>query len=196
MAKIRICCVVGCGNPLVSKGYCGRHYQQIRKRGHVHNGKAANGDLQAFVENVALQFDSDECLPWPYGKNGAGYGSMTFNRKFGDAHVFVCRLAHGEPPSPVHEVAHNCGRRECCNPRHLRWATRRENHADKIKHKTTNSSVRNGNCKLSDEQVGEIRALKGVLTYAEIANRFGINKDYVGHLIRRQSRKCLESTAV
>ena len=46
----------------------------------------------------------------------------------------VCEEAHGPPPSPKHEAAHNtpngCVGGLCVNGNHLRWATKSENQLD------------------------------------------------------------------
>jgi hypothetical protein len=49
------------------------------------------------------------------------------------AHRAMCRLIHGNPPTPKHQAAHSCGngRRGCVHPGHLRWATDAENRAER-----------------------------------------------------------------
>jgi hypothetical protein len=50
----------------------------------------------------------------------------------------MCKLAHGPAPTPKHHAAHSCGKghEACINPKHLRWATPRENAADAKLHGT------------------------------------------------------------
>lgn len=72
-------------------------------------------------------------------------------------HRLVCLAFHGLPPSPQHEVAHNDGVRLNCVPSNLRWATRKENHADKHRHGTRQVGERIGNAVLTATQVAEIR---------------------------------------
>lgn len=42
----------------------------------------------------------------------------------------------GEPPSPIHQAAHNDGDKNNCRLDNLRWATPKENSDDKVKHGT------------------------------------------------------------
>lgn len=43
------------------------------------------------------------------------------------AHRLMCWLMHGAPPSPKHEVAHECHHTWCLALAHIRWKTHKEN---------------------------------------------------------------------
>jgi hypothetical protein len=115
--------------------------------------RARRNEAETWLHNVALKHFADECLLWPFGKFGVGYGAY---RK-GTAHVAVCRAAHGEPPVMGMEVAHACGNRLCVAPVHLRWATRAENQADRLKHGTDWRGEKHAQAKLTEQQVHAIR---------------------------------------
>jgi hypothetical protein len=82
------------------------------------------------------------------------------------AHRLVAEAFLGPPPSALHEVAHNNGSRVWNHVSNLRWATRQENQDDTIVHGTTQAGCQNGNSKLSDQDVRDIRKI-----YSEIKNR-------------------------
>jgi hypothetical protein len=72
-----------------------------------------------FINDVVLSCENLECLIWPFSRrDGRGY----INEE--PVSRFVCKLAHGSPPTEKHDAAHNCGNERCVNPHHLRWATR------------------------------------------------------------------------
>src|SRR5580693_7299182 len=82
-----------------------------------------------WVRDVALAWDSDECLPFPFPRNPTGYARMWHDGANIYAHQFVCTLTHGPRPSPRHDAAHSCGNGHegCVNRRHLSWKTKSEN---------------------------------------------------------------------
>ena len=106
----------------------------------------------------ALTYTGNDCLIWPFAKTKHyGYPVIGWEGKNQRVPRLVCTLVHGSCPEG-HETAHNCGNRVCINPKHLRWATHRENCADKIKHGTSLTGERNGNSILTQKQVELIRA--------------------------------------
>lgn len=78
---------------------------------------------------------SDECVPWPFAvEPSSGYGAIKYNGKKYTAHRMALIIASGGHDSPGMDAAHKpvvCHNRGCCNPLHIRWATRSENSLDK-----------------------------------------------------------------
>jgi hypothetical protein len=72
-------------------------------------------------------------------------------------HRLVCCGFNGEPPSPDHQVAHNDGVKTNNHADNLRWATSKENHADRVVHGSHTRGERCGTHKLTAEQVAEVR---------------------------------------
>lgn len=74
-------------------------------------------------------------------------------------HRLVCRAFHGDAPSLMHEVAHNNGNPANNAAGNVRWATHKENCADKKLHGTENPprGEKQGRSKLRADQVKEIR---------------------------------------
>ncbi len=133
MAKRRICSIDGCGKASVSLGWCQKHYVRFKRHGDPHKTLTApEGAGIAFLESL-IGIGRDDCVVWPYSRNPQGYGQTYYSSEVMGAHRVMCILAHGEPPSPKHQAAHSCGngRNGCVNPAHLRWATPKENIADK-----------------------------------------------------------------
>jgi hypothetical protein len=65
----------------------------------------------------------------------------------------MCILAHGAPPFEGAEAAHSCGTTGCVNPNHIRWATTKENIADKNIHGTMSRGEGHYKAKLTGQQV-------------------------------------------
>lgn len=141
------------------------------------SGSSVMGKAKEFFDK-ALQHQSDACLLWPYFIAENGYGKIKFRGRMVYAHRHVCGLAHGDPVSPKMDAAHECGNRACVNPRHLRWATRAENIADKRWQGTQTRGACHGPAKLAEDQVLSI--MQDPRSHQEIANEFGVSRANIG----------------
>lgn len=185
---IRLCSITGCERKHARNGYCNMHDRRNKKYGDPHHKtKTWNGELKQWLQDVALNYTSDECLPWPFCRISGGYGRFKENGKAFSANRWVCEQEHGPPPTDEHEAAHSCGSAWCMNRKHLRWATPKENCADKIGHGTATRGERSPSSKLTELQVLQIRMLKGTMTQTKIAMKFGIANQTVSQIMLRQS---------
>ena len=94
--------------------------------------------------------------------DGFGYCRVNLRDDSGNAGVFfvhrlVCEAFHGPSPSPAHQVAHANGATADNRPENLRWATARENAADRKIHGKTAIGEKHGNSKLTEDQVSDMR---------------------------------------
>lgn len=179
------CLAPDCPLAAEKRGYCERHYRRWKKHGDPLAGKAAaHAGAEWIAAHVGHQ--GDECLPWPFGRQSDGRGNARIHGERMLAHRAMCERAHGPAPSPDHEAAHSCGNGHlaCCNPNHLRWATHRENHADRWAHGTMHVGEANHNARLSRDQVIAIRA--SAEPPAGLAQRFGVSVKTVSKIRLRQ----------
>lgn len=133
MAAPNLCSVDGCDNPSRARGVCNKHYYLLRVNGDpLVNRKK---ESKRFLEHAA-KVNTDECLLWPFTRNAQGYAVLKINGRFVRASRAVCIATHGEPPGPRYYAAHSCGNGHlgCVNPRHLHWATPKQNVEDAFLH--------------------------------------------------------------
>lgn len=177
MATNRICSIPNCFNRYAARGYCFKHYMRLRNHGDPLGGGTEKGEARKFYDDVVRNYDGNDCLIWPYARNPQGYAPITIDGKTREISRLLCEEANGPPPTPKHEAAHSCGngRLGCVTKKHLSWKTRTENQADRLVHGTHSRGERHGSAKITEEQVHEIRSLKGHMTQQKIADRFGIS---------------------
>lgn len=182
------CSADGCKKPDIMGGLCSAHYQRMRRHGNPTAGQRQRGYCyQWLVEHI--NFQSEECLTWPFARLWNGHGHLRRGGKDARAHRLMCIMVHGDPPSAKHEVAHSCGKAHegCVNPKHLRWATAKENQADRIQHGTTNRGERSGSAKLTVKDVLRIRSLAFHLPQKAIAEQYGVSGGAVHDIIARKN---------
>lgn len=181
-----ICAQPECDRKMVARGWCTLHYDRWRQHGDPQGGgrrKTPIGEARAWFESHVV-LETDECIIWPYGKLPAGYGVLDK----GYVHVMACELAHGPRPRG-YEAAHGpCHNTSCMNPRHVRWATPSENHgADKRRDGTINTGERNGGAKLTEAQVGAIRAaVAGGQSQLAVSRQYGISNQHISRIVTRK----------
>ena len=175
------CTVDGCSEKAYGRSLCRRHYARVRRRGTTDISGAKPGSVWAFIERAASH-EGDACLTWPFSINKYGRGYLTRCCKTLLAHRVICEMAHGAPPFPKAHAAHFCGKGHegCVNPRHMRWATAKENAADKIAHGTAPRGVNNGHAKLTTAQARQVKArIRAGETDASIAAGLPVGADAV-----------------
>lgn len=124
-----------------------------------------------------VNHQGDECLIWPfYRLMPGGYGTFGHLGELYYAHRYMCEQAHGPAPEGQH-AAHSCGKGSegCVNPRHLSWKTVSENLKDRRRHGTQAGSKGHVS-HLTDQQIAEIRSLKGKMSQYAIAEKFGVSR--------------------
>lgn len=151
-------------------------------------GKSFHSTPRHFYRNVVLTYNGEECLIWPFGRGKTGYPMLWDDGQMQYVHLLLCKEVNGPPPTPDHDAAHSCGKGKqgCVTKRHLDWKTRIENEADKLEHGTHNRGARHGLSILTDDDVRQIRTLRGYLPQAEIGQMFGVSRVAVCQIHTRQ----------
>jgi hypothetical protein len=174
------CAVPDCDRPYYLKGYCSVHYNRNIRHGSPTGGRPhVNGGLIQWVRDH-VSHEGDDCLHWPFARHasdGRPLATLTVDGvKYHNPCALMLTLRAGPRPTVRHQAAHNCGKGHegCVNPNHLRWATPKENIADKKIHGTQNHGANVGTAKLTEDQVRQIlKAPRG--TTARLARKFGVH---------------------
>lgn len=117
-----------------------------------------------------------------------GYRKVTLKRVGKEARVLIHQAVAaawiGPRPAGL-EVCHNDGDKTNNRRENLRYDTRSANHADSVRHGTAKRKR-----KLTDDEVNEIRLLRGAATCKMIADMFGTSPAHVCN-IQRGNRRTL-----
>lgn len=187
---IRACSVDGCDGIHKSKGFCNKHYQLFRKHGIPRGPRASRGESLSWLRGH-IDCPSDECLIWPFCRNGE-YGRVFFEGRDQNAHRVALILFTGIDPKDL-EAAHGpCHNPQCVNPNHLSWKTSSENHMDKVRDGTHHRGERNPSNKITEEEILLIRKRCEAGEFQHtIAKDYGINSRHVSRIKLRRTWKWL-----
>lgn len=154
------------------RGLCRSHYDKYWYAGKTppkpkQSGRTTPSKYTRFLNDLLERNPGYDCVNWPFTVR-RGYGVYRGQ----GVHRIVCERAHGSPPDG-YVAAHYCGNPSCVNPRHLRWATPKENSADTVMHAALGNGPR-GNGRLTAQNVWEIQASSETTTV--LGKRFGVTR--------------------
>lgn len=154
-------------------------------------------DIERFWSKVEI---GDGCWEWKAAVwKSNGYGCFTIKSMAYRAHRISYQISYGNTGGFM--VLHRCDNRSCVRPDHLFLGTHKENMRDMAikkraasgsRHgtKTRPESIRrgemNGNKKLNKDQIFQIRALAGTVSFKKIALMFNVSGTLVSKIVTRK----------
>lgn len=186
---VRSCSHCGCpipkGKNYLTKKFCRRACYNASKP-YTPEQRAS-----AFWAKVDKTAGADACWPWVGAITTHGYGCVqTGNGRVLGSHKIAYVLSNGPVPDGQ-QVCHICDNRLCCNPKHFFLGTKLDNARDAVAKDRHARGERNSHAKLTEDQVQEIRALRGSVTQRELAARYGVDQSTIGSLMTGRSWKHL-----
>lgn len=155
-----------------------------------------------FFEKVSIDKDT-ECWNWVGGvRTVSGYGAFRFNGRQNSAHRVSWILHNGTIPDGLF-VLHKCDNPACVNPSHLFLGTAQDNsndmknkgrsprgerHGSHLHPERIARGEENGNSKLTEKEVLEIRRLfaSGKYRKIELSRKFGVDHKLIERIINRE----------
>lgn len=130
-----------------------------------------------WLKTVALSWNSDKCLIWPFQCDRDGYGRLRppkadYGRTKVGAHRMIFKLKYGRWPVP--NALHSCDNPRCCNLRHLSEGTTLENQRQMVMRGRSLRGTKQHSAKLTEVDIRKIRSLY-------IPNQYGGTKAIADH---------------
>jgi len=128
--------------------------------------------------------ESTGCLVWGGAVSPRGYGIFCpYGTTAWLAHRVAWLLAHGSIPDDAC-VCHRCDNRRCVEHTHLFCGNPRLNSADMVAKGRSARGSKNGNARLADDDVREIRDRHaGGQSTAALARAFGVSANTIGRIV-------------
>lgn len=167
---------------LGSAPVCGEH--QSSKPGVTGSTPVGRTDLHnRFWSHVDR---SGECWLWTARRSRQGYGHFQVDGCPRQAHRVAFWLTYGHAPDGL-VVRHTCDERACVRPDHLVLGTQADNCRDAVERRRHSFGERNGQSKLTDVDVCEIR-FRSVCgeRQADIARAFGVSGTTIRNVVKRR----------
>ena len=122
----------------------------------------------------------DDCWPWT-GYTEDGYGRYFFGGRMVGAHELAVTFTTGERRADSLDTCHSCNNPICCNPRHLRFDTRRSNVEDMdAAGRRVNTTPR-----LTAEKVETIRIRRAHgAKQQDLADDYGVTNGLISQIVR------------
>lgn len=146
-----------------------------------------NDITEGYIQRFKYRFfekveKTDACWRWIGAKWGSkDYGVFTVHERCYFAHRISWIIANGEIPEGLH-VLHHCDNRQCVNPKHLFLGNNADNVRDKVSKNRHVFGTYHPRCKLTEDQVKEIRSAKlcrtgpNKLTAQMLAEKYGMSR--------------------
>ena len=141
-----------------------------------------------FDPRVDRSAGPDACWLWTGAKTKGGYGHIIrHGREF-----LVHRLAlyfDGVSLERTQNALHSCDNPPCCNPKHLRAGSAKDNAQDRVARKRRTYAVGEANpsAKLDADSVRRIRREIAVgFTQVDVAAHYGVSPSLVRAIVKRQ----------
>lgn len=127
MTNATTCSINGCGRKIVAKrlDLCGTHNLR-RKRG-LPMDVPIRAQTRTAEESFHVHTEwQGECLVWTGAIHENGYGIIWDRKRVVRAHRWAYEQGHGAIRNGK-DIDHICGNRLCCNVKHLRVTSRKQN---------------------------------------------------------------------
>ena len=187
------CSIEGCGEEVIARGLCCRHYHRLRRYGNPLKifRRPPGMTLEEAVEyELGRAVRDGDCLITQGSRYPSGYGRLIMGRRHHALSRLVLERKLGRRLRRDEVTRHLCHNPPCIEPRHFVPVSRADIAKDTI-NADRQSCVRgeaHPNAKLVDQLVREIRAryAAGGISQRELADEMGISRGALQRVVDRE----------
>lgn len=162
--------------------------------------------LASFWSKVDRSGGPNACWPWLASVSKGGYGHFTehFKGKQFSTHKLAWMLKHGPVPKGKVVRHFKCDYKICCNDRHMKIGTHKQNSEDMVRKGRQATGDRSGSrlhpesrprgeqhhaTTLTERGVRLIRAVyrRGIMDGVALALKHGVHKDTIKNIVNRKT---------
>lgn len=194
------CLEEGCGLKAGNRGRCNVHASRAKREAEIADSPTTRIHAWATVEErlrrvgwteVIRKPELGACWEWSGLLDKKGYGRVAVGKqKMKAAHRASFEVWNGELDPSLY-VCHSCDNPICINPAHLFLGDQYVNMGDAKAKKRSANGMRQGQAKLTDAQVAEIRAkyATGQHSQASLGREYGVTSSNIWAIVNRRNWK-------
>ena len=183
------CQFEGCNGWAWARGYCGAHYQLLKREGKLPVVRIIGDPVARFHASYEVNPTSG-CWEWTGWIHPKGYGILVIGGKSKKirAHRFSWELHFGPIPEGL-DALHKCDNRKCCSPEHLFLGDTADNMRDCVSKGRHNSQIGTNGRKITPPKAMMIRILyaRGQHSMQKLANIYGVDLVTVSGIVNGRS---------
>lgn len=195
--KTRLCSVETCNRKHAANGFCAKHGLRFKQHGNplltLKNVGVGETPEEKFWSKVDKSKGENQCWEWQAAKDKDGYGNAWLfrsdpNKRIHLAHRIAFFYSTGIRSN--FSILHSCDNPSCCNPKHLREGTHKDNTNDMVSRNRQSKGENTAKAKLKTEQVLEIRQkFKDGISAKSLSKEYQISIRSIYKVIERKSWK-------
>ncbi len=185
---VKQCAYDGCDSWVWARGYCGAHYQQMKREGQLRNVVVKGDTRRRFYESFEVNPET-LCWEWKRFITSNGYGCITIGEKGKKrAHRYSYELFYGPIPDGL-SVLHRCDNKICCNIEHLFTGTGKDNMQDCVKKGRHAGQTGANRAKITDAMAMNIRIMyaRGQHSMSVLATIYGVQQNTLASIVKGEA---------